>query len=435
MRADLPASGLTLYLPDAETEPALEQLQWLRTASTGDTKGTSLKGIGLSTLQAELSNRTDERPTRLATLIIPAEITVIAAVIVPSDKPQHIRAAAPNLLEESIASDVERLHLAYGARSAVGKVPLVAVDRNELASRLAAIEHSGLQCDTVLVDALLLRCELRTVTLALDGQRALLRWGECSAGAIETIALIPLLRAILRSIPIGQIDLWTATTPDPAVADFLREQLTLLQSELSFTVEQQTFDGSLIEFLLAQRSQLRTAPIDLRQGEFQASKRSNPEWRRWRPVAYVAAGLVVAQLLLNLATGLVLQHRAQNARVTAESLYRELFPNDRRLVNLQQQLQNQLGSLSGNNQRTFLELFGELASEIQKVPGTPPIQLRGIIYDATGGVLQVDMNIADVQALDDLQKRLSANHLQAKVLSAAAAAEGGITGRLSVSGK
>ena len=118
----------------------------------------------------------------------------------------------------------------------------------------------------------------------------------------------------------------------------------------------------------------------------------------------------------------------------AEALYRELFPNDRRLVNLQQQLQNQLGALSGSSQRAFLDLFGQLAREIQKTPGTPPIQLRAMTYDAISGTLVVDLTIADVQALDSLQKRLSLDHTHAKVLSAAAAEEGGVAGRLSLSG-
>ncbi len=431
MRADSLSSGLILYLPGTGVES--EQLQWLLAAPETAADRTSLTGIGLEALRAARPGQAD-RPNISATLILPAEIAIVATVTVPSDKPQHIRAAAPNLLEESMASDPEQLHLAYGERSIAGEVALVALDRNEFAKQLAAIEHSGLQCDAVLIDALLLRHEPGALTLVLDGERALLRWGECSAGAIEIIGLMPLLQAILQTAPIVRIELSTTGMPGTHVAGFLQHQLPELLNEHPLTINRHTFDGSLLELLVAQGAQLATSPIDLRQGEFQAPQRSNATWRRWRPVAYVAVGLLVAQLILNLVAGAVLQHRAQNTHAEAEALYRELFPNDRRLVNLQQQLQSQLGSLAGSDRRTFLELFGALAREIQKAPGTPPIQLRAMTYDVTSGALLVDLTIADVQALDDLQKQLSVDRLRAKVLSAAAAEEGGITGRLSLSG-
>lgn len=335
------------------------------------------------------------------------EASAATAVTVPSDKPQHIRAAVPNLIEEGSASELDDLHIAFGNRNAEGSVPVVSADSRLFATQLAALEHSGLVCERIFVDALLLPSQPDTVTLLIHDDRALLRWGMHHGGAINIEAVEPLLVSLINAIDCRRVQVLYSHEHSAEVDVFLENDLPALQQRYTLMADKRAFEGSLLDFF-AQCLQQSMPAVDLRQGDFALPLDSGITWRRWRPVACVVGGLAAAQLVLFLSLGLYLQNEARTTHTAAEKLYRELFPNDRRVVDLQRQLQAQLGSLSGNEHKPFLELFGRLADEIQKSSGTPSIQLKAVTYDAVSGALQVDLTIGNVQALDNLQKRLAA---------------------------
>lgn len=427
MRTNAHAPFLTLYHKRAFDEDWLDHSQWRLLANEQ-----TYCDIGAHALRGALKeSNVESRPA--AAWIIPAEYVLITSVVVPSDKPQHIRAAVPNLLEEWTASEIYDLHIAYGQRSPNGELPVVALDRGFFTAQLAAIKAENIQCRHVFVDAQLLPWSVRTLTLLLDHRRALLRWSSQHCGAIELDALEPLLKALLETENIEHMRVLVSDSIDPAGKSFLQAALPRLQTNYGLALEQETLSCNVLEFLCNCLARNVDA-LDLRQGDFASIPDSSAAWKRWRPLAYTAGVLLTAQIIVQTGISLYLQHKAQTTHAAAEALYRDLFPNDKRLVNLQLQLQNQLGSLGDNRHRPFLELFGYLAQEIQRAPGDPPIQLLAMAYDAASGALQVDLNIANVRALDDLQKRLTARRLTVKVLSAAADEGGAFVGRISIAG-
>lgn len=392
-------------------------------------------GQGIDELRRELDQRGAESPA-ITTWIVPAEKAAITEVLVPSDKPQHIRAAVPNLLEESLASEVDELHISTGLRTELGRVPVVAVDHAWLANGLAQLHGEHLDCARVCVDALLLPCHADAVTLLLHGDRALLRWGKHSAGAIELDALESLLSAILNHTLIRRLHVMALCDDTVATDTFIHHRLPILRDVHSLVVDVETIEDSLLNYLTSRLQTNDPHAIDLLQGDFARSLAVGQIWRRWRPLGWAIGGLFAAQLVLNCGMGLYLQQRAESVHAKTETLYRELFPSDKRIVDLHRQVHSQLGSMGAGERRSFLELLGHLAQQIESTNvGTSPIRLRALLYDADTGVLQVDLLIANVQSLDDLQKRLAAEHLTVKVLSAAAGDEGAFTGRLSIAGR
>jgi len=414
-----------------------ETFDWLIAPATVDAE--KERGTGLESLQAELQPATQDTQSSTAnavsaTLILPAEAALIKTIAVPSAKQQHIRAAVPHLIEEWTAAELEDLHIAFGDRSSAGSVPVVAIDRDALQRWLALSETPFLRADRVFVDALLLPVAPQTLTLALDGERALLRWSDQQAGAIEISALDCVLVTLLNHEEINTIDVITPLAADCRHAPLLQDVLPALARSFSLNIEYRSIGRTLLDFLAEQLASLESSPpLNLRQGEFAPPNEHSINWRRWRPVAIVAGVCLALQISLNLILGLTLNHQADSTHAQSEKLYRELFPQDKRLVNLLQQTRAHLdaGSLSGH--ASFPALFSYLTKAIQNLSNEHPPQLRALQYDANTGDLQVEVVVDNIQTLDDQKKRLGIDGITTKVLHAANE-NGALVSRISLMG-
>lgn len=433
-----PRANVLIYA-NAATAAAANDWPWRLVPN--ETSAPTILGVGLTALQVQLRPPTTENRSepmqRLdlasGTLILPAETALITAVPVPSAKLQHIRAAVPHLIEEWTAAELDDLHIAFGARGADGRVPVSAIDRVYLQRCISTAENAGLRVEHVAIDALLLPCAPATLTMVLDGARALLRWSAQHAGAIEIDALELFLNALLHHEDIQTLQIHAGADSEQHAA-LLHELIPALQRRFTVTVERHALETSLLDFLATRFAASASDTLfNLRQGEFAVPDDHRRQWRRWRPLAIVAAACLVLQIAVNLILGLTFQHQAQALRAQSENLYRELFPHDKRLVNIHQQMQAHLDASRLNGHASFALLFTQLAADIRALPSDSPPQLRGLQYDATSGALQVELVIANVLALDDLKKRLGLAHIATKVQSAVNE-NGALVAHISLSG-
>lgn len=377
-------------------------------------------------------------PTRpVLQLLVPAEAALTTTVAIPSRKLQHIQAAVPNLVEEWLADDLEDLHIAIGERSEAGLVPVAAINRAVLADWLQSLEAAGLTAETAYVDALQLPWQPGELTLIVLEQRALLRWGEYQAGAIDAGQLPLLLEHLLVTWPAGELPPHTlvihhAEGGAPSEQDSHAAQLpaSLVQRH-HLSVRQQSLAGLDLTAWLCRTS--ATPSLQLLQGDFAPRNTRAERWRRWRPAAYAAGLLLALQLLFNLGAGFWLDQRADHWRDQSTDLYRDLFPNDRRLVNLRQQLQNHLDRADTTTASPFLILFSQLAGAIGAAATESPLQLRSLTFDASSGHLLVELIAPSVAVIDVLQKQLHTQGVTATILSASNEGER-VIGRLRLVG-
>ncbi|MDB6063737.1 MAG: type secretion system protein GspL [Verrucomicrobiaceae bacterium] len=434
MRTEMPS--IFLYWQHADQPLIVDALAWAMT----DQHLILQSGLGLDSLIQQintlnnpalsLSNNSSHGNLAI-TLIVPAETVLINSVSVPSSKLQHIRAAVPHLVEDWSAAEIETLHIATASRADNGKVPIAAISKELLTHWLAALETAGLRCEQIYIDALLLPSSFDTLALFVDKNRILLRWAAHNAGAINIDSLEPLLRSLLKHGDIRKIQWSAEAATDVTVLERVQTLLADLQHRHEITVDR---DHAVTTFwqLLSKKTIGGGLPlINLRQGVFAVPDRHQASWRRWRPTVLVASFFAVAIFMLNAIGGIVLNHRASIAHAQNEALYRELFPQDQRLVNVAQQFRAHLATASNDGHAPFLLLFSQLAETIKNNNTEPPLQLRSLVFDAATGVLQVELVTPNIQTLDTLQKQLSAQHLRSKVISAIKE-NGSLIGRLSI---
>src|SRR3546814_6630395 len=97
-------------------------------------------------------------------------------VEVPARQPAKVLQAAPFVLEEQLAEDVDTLHFALGARQADHRWPLAIVSQTRMQAWLALLQEFAIHADAMVPDVLALQTPDATHCNALvDGDQVLVR--------------------------------------------------------------------------------------------------------------------------------------------------------------------------------------------------------------------------------------------------------------------
>jgi len=362
-----------LFLPPgfdpANAEAA--RLHWVHGAAGGET-------LALG----ECAERLGQRPVAL---VLPAELATSLLVELPTRKARWLRQALPFAVEDMLAEDVEQFHLALGEQVADGRHRVLALRRETLSSWLDALQDAGILPGALYIDADLLPRE--GVQALRVGERVLLG-GEGEARLVFPWEQWPQMSEL---VPAAQL----LAAEDPHA-------------------------------LLAAG---RSSAVDLAQEEF-ALQRQDGAWPRWRPFALLALAWVVLQLLFNAGQAWYLQNQARTHAEAARTLYQELFPEDRRIVNLKAQFAEHLsqGSSSGSG---LLETLEPVARAI--VESKSPLTVLQVDYSRSRGDLAMQVRAADFAVLEQLRQRLSDEGLTVQ-LGSASREEKGVTARLVLGG-
>lgn len=370
------------------------------------------------------------------TVLVPATEVLLAEVELPPMNRQRLARAVPFVLEEQLASDVESLHVAVGERDAAGRVASAVVARDILDTWLARLRTAGLQPDMV-------SPELFGVprddaddgwALLIDGNRALLRTGPQAGLGFDPDNLVPVLSACLDDAgetPPGQLTVTVCADADFEDSPAYRELAELCaEQELALSLLRQTDEDPVGDVVLAQGFDEQAA-INLLQGDYSRKEQLEKLLRPWRPALILAVLWLVVQFgLLGLEYNrFSTQHSELNEQIT--TLYRETFPEARKIVDpkvqMEQALQKLRSSAGGHSGLLFL-----LAGAGTVFNDTSGLQLRSLRY--SDGKLDVDLRLPDLQALDRLKQALSGQAgLKVEIVSASSR-DGKVESRIALSG-
>lgn len=309
-------------------------------------------------------------------LVLPMEWASSFLVSLPTLKARWLHQALTYAVEDMLAEDVELFHLALGEQIEDGRYRVLALPRALLAgwlSRLAALE---VQVAAIHLDADLLPHEGEPVLL--HGERGLLGGSGAARLAFATEQW-PLLQSLCAAP-------------------------TLLQGE-----------GNPYRVLAAGR----TRAADLAQGEF-ALRKEGRAWSVWRPFALLLGAWLVLHLGVSLTQAWYLQRQGDAYAEASRVLYQQLFPEDRRIVNLRAQFTEHLASArSGGGWMGRLEQAAQAVAEAQT-----PLSVMQVSYSQSQGDLALQVRAKDFADLEQLRQRLVKAGLSVQLGSASREEEG-----------
>lgn len=305
------------------------------------------------------------------TLVLPAEVCSFFAVNLPTRKARWVAQALAYAVEELLAESVDELHLSHGEALEDGRRRVIAIARQRLADWLADLRAQGLLVIAIHVDADLLP---RDGTQALFiGERGLLGGSSEARLAFHSGQWPQLAAHCAPAHGSGTL----AAAPGPL---------------LDYEVLDDPY-----RYLAAGRA----AALNLAQGEF-AVNLGGGGLRPWRPLFAVLGLVLLVQLGFNLAQAWYLQEQGDRYAEASVALYRELFPEDRRIVNLRAQFAEHIGQGSAASAR-FMRRLDEVAGVLAE---GLPVSIGQLDYNEARGDLALQVRAGDFAALEQLRRRL-----------------------------
>lgn len=332
-------------------------------------------------------------------LVLPVEAVTVCAVSLPTTKARWLAKALPFAVEELLAEDVEQFHLCVGEMLADGRHRVYAVRRAWLSAWLALC--AGNPPQRIEVDADLLVGE--GTQLLCIGERWLL-----GGGGDVRLALRPQdWPQLAGQCPVPRVAHVDAVQGVPMPIDECRQI------------------GQPLVWLAQQR-----APGNLAQGEF-ARREASGGLQAWRPLLALAGLWLLLQWGFNLVQGWQLEREAQRYAAANEALYRELFPDDRRLINLRAQFDQHLGEAGAGGGGRLLGLLDQAAVAIHAENGQ--VRVEQLDYSAQRGDLAFSLLARDFAALERLRTQLLEAGVEVE-MGSASREDDGVSARLVIGG-
>lgn len=323
--------------------------------------------------------------TRRVIVFVPGGEVRLSSVKVPARQAAKVLQAAPYILEEQFAEDVETLHFALGPRQADGSFPVAAVSRDSLEDWLAPFrEQDGAPYAMV----------PETLALPWDGGAwaVLAEPGQLTArtGAYAGFSCVPEdFELYLQMAEAGQAHPLRVLVPRGVKEDYTRLQRPLeLLPGFDHPLE------ALIRHLRLAQS------INLLQGAY--SQRENLErfWRPWRVAGGLLAAAFVLGVVANGVLALRLGHTLKRQDAANEARFAQLFPGERvNALPLDTQVQQKERSLlDSKNPTGVFFLLQQMAGALAATPG---LELKNLEF--RDGALFLELGGTDLQPLEKLR--------------------------------
>ncbi len=313
------------------------------------------------------------------------------------------------LLEEYTLTPIDQLDIRYQHQS--DTLTLLAKPQQAVAELLASFGLTPWRVVGALPDFLLLPLATSGATLFLDGPNRILRIDESYAVSADNLDVtLTHLNNITQIQVIG-----TLSEADRLILDAHKNAAGL---------DWQLLDLPASSIFAAERISLKH-PYNL---VIQTKESSIPSY--WKVVAAVLVAAITVQMLYDALSIWRYHSIAVTTKAQAEEQYRQWFPDEKRIVNLKQQMQGHISSL-GAVDMSALSMISQVGPALSEANLTA----HKVQYAKSEGVgqLELQINAPNLEALESLRTQIETNGLVAALgsVNAAEKKEGNAAGQVS----
>ena len=326
---------------------------------------------------------------------IPSEHVLLLDIAIPGRNRQRLLNAVPYAVEDQLIDDVDDLHFALSSQTINNQYTVAVIDRQRFISWQKVLTDAGLHPHAIFPDALALRHKEQNWSVLDSGERLYVRTETyhgfvTDKGSVQALLALSLREAKQkpRLIEVRK----TAQSESDWPAAFEDIPVVVKESDLEATV------------LLACDYDTQTT-INLMQGEFSRRENVSKHFRPWYSTAALLAVWLVWQGGLNVFQyyQLSAQHAAVKKQI--DQVYRNTFPEARRVVNASLQMKQKLKELrkqSGQSTTTMSEMLSAAAPILMSAKG---MKINNLRYQ--DGKMDLELELKDLQSLDALKEKLA----------------------------
>lgn len=391
----------------------------------------------------QLNNRWPNSYQYGISLLISGANVITTDVTIPSKQTRQIAQAVPYMIEDQLAQDVSQLHLIMGARQSDGELPVVAIPKLLIEHTRELFDQYHLPLDSVLPDMLCLPHRDGEWTLLFDGKHMLVKRGEYEGLAIEMDAAPVVLASIMEHWepkPGLLRILFCMEHLNENVKNWIKTQVSGQIADAEFEVEYEEVNSSDFQLMCDQLQRTATTKkpsFDLLQGRYASSGRRKPSGLNWKPLAALIAMFVVMYTAFLHTQAWQMNQEAQRLDGETKTLYKKLFPRDKRIVNVQRQMEQHIKTYQrGGQGDSFMALLALAGEQIYTVNRSEKeaISPRRVAYDDGQGDLRLDLMVKDFGQLESFKNKLQQASLNVETASATQDKEG-VKARLKIRGE
>jgi general secretion pathway protein L len=348
-------------------------------------------------------------PKHPAWVLIPGTDVLLTQAEIPSKQRQRIIQAVPYALEDQLIDDIENLHFAVGRREpASGLIAVAVLARTQMETYLQSLHLAGIMPTVLMPDILAVPKPDDGWGMLFFDNIVLVRTGLHTGFAIELPSLETVLQMALQNAqPPSQLTVFKGPQP----IDTLRDLQTL-----GIPILENTNDSGELAWLA--QGLLANPPLNLLQGDYRPVDKIITLWRPWRLTGALLTlwgGLLLGEEWLKYQQ---LRQLSQALNVTIEQIYRDTFPQARKIVNPRVQMEQQLKSLraqqtSTTQRENFLSLLTQLSTPFKQTAG---LEVKRIDYQP--GVFNIELLVPHWQALEQFKQNLTTVGFSAKIQTA-----------------
>ncbi|MBF0424117.1 MAG: type II secretion system protein GspL [Magnetococcus sp. DMHC-1] len=324
--------------------------------------------------------------------MVPALDVLIQSVPVPKTSRRNLVKALPFLLEEKVATPLEKLHFSLGPPLENGHRPVAVTDAGLMEKWLTRLKNVGIRPDLMVSEILLLPWKPDTWTLLLTPEQALLRTGLHTGLGMDTGNAQFILERSLsewdqQTLPKTlQVLNCTSQAFKPAFADHPDLEIEEIRPDVD-------------PITLMAGTTPEPGIINLLQGRFGIQGR----WESFLRPFRLTAGLMALWVLIKL--GIVFfENKRMDAQIVVleariQEIFKQAFPGVR-VVQPEVQMRERMKRLrqeAGGGQE-FLNLLVQAGNTVMTIPGTTVERLR---YQ--DGLLDLYLRIQDLEQLNKLK--------------------------------
>jgi len=387
------AETLVIRLRAAEDAPA----SWLIVDGSGARSGPVQSGP-----VADALNLVDGRSV---TLLLPASDVTLAEPELPLRGGARIAQAVPFALEEQLATEVETLHFAVGAkRSGAAGTPVAVVARGLMDRWLAACEAAGIHPDSAIVDAVAVPVSPGACTMLLDEGMLFVRRPDGLPYSLDANPLEAALELALGREP-EYTEEADAAGPEnvvffasPADYEQHRDAIEGLRSRTATLQVKLMPEGALP--VLASHA-VSAADVNLLQGPYAARSSLSTQLRAWRLPAALAAALALVFIGSQGFSIWKLRQAEKKLDADIAAVLSAALPGQK-VIDARAQMEGVLARASGGG-GALLPAISALALAMSQSP-----QARVESISFRGNVLDLRLTAPSVEAIDAIKQSISA---------------------------
>lgn len=388
--------------------PGGSDAQWLERAEDG-----AVLASGSLRWPDELSRlRGDEQGApRAVTLLLPVAQVLVSSVQVPAKQARHLDRVLPFLIEDQLAGNVDDLHVVAGAALGDERRQVLAVDNAWLTAQLNLLAGAGFDVRHCTVDALCLPVSAGGAAVLFESGQVLLRLADGSAQCLHPDDWPLLAPALLDGL---SAEFWRSDATQTIAGIDTPHDLAAATHEIDAPLALLTAQAAQAPGLLTGRHARRS---DWQQ-----------QWQPWRAVAALLLLALLAQYGLWIADYFQTASRERQLRDSMRAQFQAALPDDTRGQDPAARLRALTRDGAAAGGPGFLALLAQLTPILQAQSG---VHLRGLGFEAARSELRLDLEAADLGALNQLQSALQGAGLHTD-MGQASGGERGYTGRMVV---